>query len=144
MRSVLLPIVLAVVLVVVLVSCGKSDAEITIEATREAEATADAKTTATAEADAESAQKHVERFCAFVEARFETDREMPAKLTADFSAAVDWIDYNAEPDSEVVLLLDAFIIDVGRLEDGGYVSWYDAYQKSGKDYAPDCKSSSWK
>ena len=136
--------VTSILLVVATTACGKSDAEITIEATREAEATANAQATATVVADEAKAQDIITQFCDFVEKRFKTNDAMSSIDASRYLAALDWIAYNADSDSEIALIATALLTDSERVTDGEYASWQDAYQRSGNEYVGDCKTASWK
>ena len=144
LRMYLLISVVSIVIAAKMIACSKSDGEIAIEATREAEATVDAEETATAVAHDETAQTMIDQLCDAMEQRFKTDRMLPS-ITAQRMRAVDnWLYANADPNSEIAMIADAFALDVENVADGRYFSWADAYQQSGSKYMGNCKTASWK
>ncbi len=140
---------------VAVTACSKSDVQIAIEATREAEQTAEAKEiatvetidallTATAEAEDAKARSLIEQYCEAIAKRFKTDRQMSTIEVTRMVTARDWIDLNADINSEIVNIVLAFELDLERVQNGSYVSWADAFQKSGAKYVGDCATASWK
>ena len=154
-RIYLLISVVSMMVATAMIGCSKSDVQIAIEATKEAEQTAEAKevatfeaidalTTATSEADDAYARSMIEQYCDAIEARFKTDRAMPAITMTRMFSAKEWILLNADINSEISDIVFAFEYDLERTQNGDYASWADAFQKSGSKYVADCKTASWK
>ena len=136
--------VFSILLFTATVACGKSEAEIAIDATKEAKSMIVANITATAVADEEKARDMINDYCDFLLKRFNTDYALPSIDAATFRASVEWLVFNAHSDSEIRTIMDAFLTDLERIEDGHFWSWHEAYTQSGSYYVHDCHTASWK
>lgn len=154
-KSIAAVIVGSMLLSGVVMACSKSDVALRIEATRDAEQTAeaeevatseatDADGTATAEAEDAKARSLIAQYCDGIEARFKTENALPSITITRMVTARDWLDLNADANSEIADIVLAFEYDIDRTQNGGYVSWADAFQQSGSKYIGDCKEASWK
>lgn len=134
----------ALAICLMLAGCVKSDAEIAIDATRQAEATVKADETAAAISEDALARDMIVQVCDVIEERFRTDRELSSISVKRMQVADEWLYTNAEPESEIAVILDAFMLDVSRVHSGEYASWAHAFQVSGSKYVSDCAGASWR
>lgn len=114
------------------------------EATAVAQAAVLTPAAATVEAEDAYARRIIGQLCEAMEKRFSTDRALPSIYIQQLKFADAWLLTNADPNSEINLIAEAFLLDSERVADGRYVSWHDAFQQSGSKYMGRCAEASWR